>query len=147
MTKILLILAAISAALYLILAVLSWRKHKNARKQVPANCVTQGPAYVWGFVFALIFYYGFPIWWWRYGFQNACKLVFSCIAIAAAIQGVLRYLDVIEVSELGESLAWGLFLSIPVRAIAGIWVANNDRRWRQAIVMKRNAAQAMVADH
>jgi hypothetical protein len=99
MAKTLLILAAISAALYLILAVLSWRKHKNAGKQIPENCTKQNPAYVWGFVFALIFYYGFPIWWWRYGFQNACKLIFSCIAIAAAIQGVLRYLDVIEVSE------------------------------------------------
>ena len=65
----------------------------------------------------------------------------------AAGQGVLRSLDVIEVSEFGESLAWGLFLSIPVRAIAGVWVANNDRRWRQAIVKKRNAAQGMVADH
>jgi hypothetical protein len=147
MAKTLLILAAISGALYLILAVLIWRKHKNAGKQIPENCTKQNPAYVWGFVFALIFYYGFPIWWWRYGFQNACKLIFSCIAIAAAIQGVLRYLDVIEVSELGESLAWGLFLSIPVRAIAGVWVANNDRRWRQAIVLKRNAEQGMVADH
>jgi hypothetical protein len=147
MAKTLLILAAISGALYLILAVLSWRKHKNAGKQIPENYTKQNPAYVWGFVFALIFYYGFPIWWWRYGFQNACKLIFSCIAIAAAIQGVLRYLDVIEVSELGESLAWGLFLSIPVRAIAGVWVANNDRRWRQAIVLKRNAEQGMVAEH
>jgi uncharacterized membrane protein YadS len=147
MAKTLLILAAISAALFLILAVLSWRKHKNARKQVSENCTKQNPAYIWGFVFALIFYYGFPIWWWRYGFQNACKLVFSCIAIAAAIQGVLRYLDVIEVRELGESLAWGLFLSIPVRAIAGIWVANNDRRWRQAIVLKRKSEQGIVAEH
>ncbi len=147
MAKLLLILAASSAVLYLILAVLSWRKHKNARKQVAENCTKQNPAYIWGFVFALIFYYGFPIWWWRYGFQNACKLVFSCIAIAAVIQGVLRYLDVIEVSELGESLAWGLFLSIPVRAIAGIWVANNDRRWRRAIEKKRNAAQGMVAEN
>ncbi len=147
MAKALLVLAAISAGLYLILAVLSWRKHKNARKQIPENSIKQNPAYVWGFVFALIFYYGFPIWWWRYGFQNACKLVFSCLAFAAAIQGVLRYLDVIEVREFGESLAWGLFLSIPVRAIAGVWVANNDKRWRQAIVLKRKAEQGMVAGH
>lgn len=147
MAKPLLILAAISAALYLILAVLIWRKHKNARKKAPENYTKQHPAYVWGFVFALIFYYGFPIWWWRYGFQNACKLVFSCIAIAAAIQGVLRYLDVIEVSEFRESLAWGLFLSLPVRAIAGVWVAINDRRWRRAIVKKRSAAQCTVAEN
>lgn len=147
MAKLLLILAASSAVLYLMLAVLSWRKHKNARKQVPENCTKQNPAYIWGFVFALIFYYGFPIWWWRYGFQNACKLVFSCLAFLAATQGVLSYLGVIEVSEFGEPHALGLLLSIPVRAIAGVWVANNDRRWRRAIEKKRNAAQGMVAEN
>jgi hypothetical protein len=57
----------------------------------------------------------------------------------------LRYLDVIEVSEFGEPHALGLLLSIPVRAIAGVWVANNDRRWRQAIVKKRNAPLGKVA--
>ena len=145
MARILLILTAISVTLYLLLAVTSWLRHSNERKNAPAQAAKPYPAYFWGFAFALVFYYGFPIWWWRYGLRNACKLILACVLIVAATQAILRYAQMIDVDGLGESFAASLFIAVPIRALAGIWVAKNDRRWRNAIVMKRNAARSVVA--
>jgi hypothetical protein len=145
MARILLILTAISVALYLLLAITSWFRHANARKIAPAQAAKPYPAYFWGFAFALIFYYGFPIWWWRYGFRNTCKLILACVLIVAATQAILRYTGTIKVDGIGESFVASLLIAVPIRALAGIWVAKNDRRWRDAILMKRNAARSVVA--
>lgn len=145
MARILLILTAISVALYLLLAVTSWLRHANERKNAPTQATKPYPAYFWGCAFALVFYYGFPIWWWRYGFRNTCKLILACVLSVAAIQALLRYAEMIDVDGLGESIAASLFIAVPIRALAGIWVAKNDRRWRNAIVMKRKAPQSVLA--
>lgn len=139
MARILLILTAISAALYLLLALTSWFRGASERRSVREQAPKSYPAYFWGFAFAVVFYYGFPVWWWRYGFQNACKLILSCILIVAATQAILRYAELVEVDGLGESFAVSLFIAVPIRALAGFWVAKNDGRWRNAIVMERSA--------
>ena len=145
MKKILLTLTIISIALYIALAVISWFRHTKERRSIPAHAKEPYPAYFWGLAFALVFYYGFPIWFWRYGVRNTCKLIIACVLIIATIQAILRYLDVIEVDGLGESIAASLLIALPVRALAGFWVAKNDRRWRNAIVLKRSAARRVVA--
>lgn len=148
MARFLLILTAISAALYLVLASISWFRHTSERRSVPAwtaQATKPYPAYFWGFAFALVFYYGFPIWWWRYGLRNTCKLILACVLTVAVTQAILRYAEMIEVDGLGESFAASLLIAVPIRALAGFWVAKNDRRWRHAIVMKRNAARSVVA--
>lgn len=145
MTRTLLILTAISAGLYLIFAVTSWLRLNSQRRNNPADPTKPYPAYFWGFAFALIFYYGFPIWIWRYGFRNACKLIVACLLVVAAIQAILRHAEMIEVDTLGESLAVSLLIAVPIRALAGFWVAKNDRRWRHAIVVKRSAARHIAA--
>lgn len=145
MTRVLLILTAISTVLYLILAVTSWFRHTNERRNVPVQATKPYPAYFWGFAFALVFYYGFPIWLWRYGIRNTCKLILACVLIVAVTQAILRYADMIKVDGLGKSFAVSLIIAVPIRALAGFWVAKNDRRWRDAIVMKRSAARRVVA--
>lgn len=145
MARILLILTVISTALYLVLAVTSWFRHTSERKSVPAQATKPYPAYFWGFTFAMVFYYGFPIWWWRYGLRNTCKLILACVLIVAVTQAILRYAEMIEVHGLVESFGASLIIAVPIRALAGFWVAKNDRRWRHAIVMKRNAACRVVA--
>lgn len=145
MARILLILTAISVALYFLFAVTSFFKYANARKLAPSQANEPYPAYFWGFAFALIFYYGFPIWWWRYGFRNACKLILTCILLVATTQAILRYLGIIDIDGFGESMATSLLIAVPIRALAGIWLAKNDRRWRSSIVIKRNAARQAVA--
>ena len=145
MARILLILTVISTALYLVLAVTSWFRHTSKRKSVPAQATKPYPEYFWGFTFAMVFYYGLPIWWWRYGLRNTCKLILACVLIVAVTQAILRYAKMIEVDGLVESFGASLIIAVPIRALAGFWVAKNDRRWRHSIVMKRNAACRVVA--
>ncbi len=145
--KIMLVLMAFSAGLYLLFAAASliWRlreRRKNSER-VPGETY---PSYFWGLTFALVFYYGFPVWWWRYGLENTCRLIVSCILAVAALQGLVRYLGLIEVDELGESIAVSLVLAVPVRAVAAFWIAKNDHRWRQGILSKRKAAKLSGAD-
>jgi hypothetical protein len=145
MARILIILTAISAAMYLLIATTSWLRRASERRKVREHVPEPYPAYFWGFAFAVVFYYGFPVWWWRYGLRNTCKLIISCVLIVAAAQAILRYAELIEVDGLGESFAASLLIAVPVRALAGFWVARNDRRWRNAIVIKRGATRGVVA--
>lgn len=145
MGRILLTLTAISIALYTALAAASWLRERSGRKKTSTDTAQPDPAYFWGFVFALVFYYGFPIWWWRYGLRNSFKLIITCIMLVAAAQAILRYAEMIEVEGLAESLAAGLIISVPIRALAGLWVAKNDRRWRNDILIKRNLARRVGA--
>ena len=145
MARTLLILTAISAALYLLLAVTSWVRRVSEKRRVPEQATKPYPAYFWGFAFAVVFYYGFPVWWWRYGLRNSCKLICSCILIVAATQAILLYTEVIDVDGFGESFAVSLLIAVPIRALGGFWLAKNDRRWRNAIVAKRNARTSVVA--
>lgn len=137
MARILLTLTVISAVLYCLLAVVSWTR--QFRKRGKASIAAPFPAYFWGFTFAVFFYYGFPIWWWRYGLRNAIKLVLSCIFLVAATQAILRLTGMIEVNGFAESVGASLFISVPIRALAGFWVARNDWRWRSAILVERKA--------
>jgi hypothetical protein len=91
------------------------------------------PAYVWGFLFTFLFHFGFLLWWWRYGFKKALFVVMVCIVSTALFIELFEYFDWLEVEDLHESLFFGLFFAIPIRAIAGIWVANKDHVWRQSI--------------
>lgn len=145
MGKALLILTGISAVLYLLLASTSWYRGASGKESAREEAPKPSHAYFWGLAFAIVFYYGFPVWWWRYGLQNACKLVISCMLIVAATQAILRNAGLIEVDEFHEAVAFGLLISVPVRSLAGLWVAKNDKRWRNAIVTKRGARRCVVA--
>lgn len=136
MLRITLILTAISAFLYLVFSFMGWfRQATRVRKA--SNPPRR--AYFWGLSFAVLFYYGFPIWWWRYGFWKTMQLLIGCIASGAALQAILRSIGAIEVDDFGESLAMGLLLAVPIRAAAGIWVAGKDAEWRHSIVLKRTS--------
>lgn len=139
MANLLLFLTAISAALYLLVALTSRFRKASERRNVRVQAPKSSPAYFWGFAFVVLFYYGFPVWWWRYGFQNACKLILYCILIVAATQAILRYANLVEVHGLGDSFAVSLLIAVPIRALAGFWVAKNDGRLRNAIVIDRSA--------
>lgn len=140
MAKILLVLTVASVGLYLIVvitAVLRSKTKANNSDQSPKG----RPSYSWGLMYAALFYYGLPVWLWRYGTRNSLKLILSCVLAVAAIQALFRYAGLIEVSDFGESLAFGFICAVPVRAAAGFWVARNDSRWRQAILSRRMAAK------
>lgn len=145
MGKTLLIFTSISAVLYFLLALTSSIRGAGGKKSVREEVLNPSRAYFWGLAFAVVFYYGFPVWWWRYGLQNACKLVISCMLIVAATQAILRYAGLIEVDGFYEAVAFGLLIAVPVRSLAGLWVAKNDKRWRNAIVIKRGARKCVVA--
>tara|TARA_R110002167_G_scaffold12858_1_gene54631 strand:- start:64 stop:387 length:324 start_codon:yes stop_codon:yes gene_type:complete len=101
-------------------------------------------AYFWGLAFAVLFYYGFPVWWWRYGLRNTMQLLGICVVLVVAIQTILRVTGAIEVDNFGESMAVGLIIAIPIRVIAGFWVAKYDAKWRRAILLQRKARMQAV---
>lgn len=102
-------------------------------------------SYVWGLLFALLFYYGFPLWWWRYGFSKTIQLLVGCIVAGAGLQAILRTFELIEVDGLGDSFFVGLLLSMPIRAIAGLWVARRDAEWRSAILERRASRRCAMS--
>ena len=125
-------LAATCAFAYIIFAFKGWSK------QVKNAYLMEQPKkrYFWGLSFAILFYYGFPVWWWRYGFLRSVYLLVVCVGGLAL---ALMALQALGAEEAGQSLGVGLLLSIPVRATAGLWVAHRDEAWRRAIVYKRTA--------
>jgi hypothetical protein len=146
MSKIILTFAVFSAGLYLLLVIASFMGHPPNKKDISDPATELPPSYFWGLMYAALFYYGFPVWLVRYGLENTCKLVFLCILVVAAVQAVFRQSGLIEADGFGESLAYSLLISVPVRAAAGLWVAKNDRRWRQSILNKRKAAKGRGID-
>ena len=149
-----LILAAASALIYLLLAFKGWGKQaQRSSKRVPVDHHRQSEvgerpeqaspdapqrSYVWGLAFAVLFYYGFLIWWARYGLGRAVKLTLACIAMVGLLQLALRSAGMIDIDGIGESIAAGLFIAVPIRAVAGVYVAKHDNSWRRAIVAQRN---------
>ena len=111
--------------LYLLFSLSGWLK------QARGKCSNDAPrrAYFVGLLFAGLYYYGFPIWWWRYGLKTATKLLLACIIVGAILQGMLRAAGLITVRDFGESLGIALLIAVPIRAIAGIWVARRDISW------------------
>ena len=136
MLKIFLVLSGISALLFCVAAFTGWRRRKKSGSAQPRR------AYFWGLMFALLFYYGFPVWWWRYGLRKTLELMLACIVAVMTLQAILRAIGAINVDGLGESFAVGLFLAVPIRAVAGLWVTRRDAEWRSAIILSRKARLA-----
>jgi hypothetical protein len=134
MLKFFLILSAVSTLLYLLFCSASWYRQLRG-----IGCGSGEPrrAYFWGLLFALLFYYGFPLWWWRYGLRKTVEILFVCISAGIVLQALLRLSSAIPVNDLGESIFLGLLLSVPIRAVAGFWVARRDAAWRNAILLRR----------
>lgn len=96
MPKIFLVLASGSALFYSAMAVIDWRGRRT-------ECATENPrAYFWGLLFALLFYFGFPLWWWRYGLRKSIWLMLGCMTPVMAVPAVLRLigLTVMSVTDL-----------------------------------------------
>ena len=136
MQRLVLLLAAAGALLYVLLATRSWLRSRRVPRGPSASA---RPSYIWGFLFAVIFYFGFPLWWWRYGLSKALQLMLVCIGGGMLIQVALRTMDAVEVNGLPGAIAVGLFIAVPIRAVAGLWVARRDASWRAAIVARRDA--------
>lgn len=139
MLKLLIALSSVSAVLYLFLVSKGWLGQIRGAQTSPA---TPERAYFWGLAFVVLFYYGFPVWWWRYGLRNALKLMAACVISVWVILAFLRGIQAVHVRDLGESVAIGLLVAVPVRAATGLWVARNDARWRSAIVAIRTSRKA-----
>ena len=130
-------LSTISVVLYILINRSGWRKRVSGER-------TARSGYYMGLLFAGLYYYGFPIWWWRYGIKTTAKLLLTCIIAGAIFQAVLRVLGVIVVADFGKSFAISMVIAVPIRAIAGAWVARQDTRWREATVEERKIKMPVV---
>jgi hypothetical protein len=131
MLRLMLLFGMVSGAMYLTLVWLDVQR----RRKMPAGSAR--PAYLWGLLFSGLFYYGFPLWWWRYGLRRALFIVIACICAVALILEILKFLDWITIDDQGTLMVLGLMFNMPVRAIAGMWVAKKDLAWRKSIVETR----------
>lgn len=128
MLKLLVGVALASAIFYVLLSGRDWVRRKRGLESADSP----RPAYFIGLLFAIFFYFALPLWWWRYGLSNTIKLIALCIAAAAAgstLIGLTGYSQLMggEVSP----LLLGQLIGVPVRAVAGLWLAKNDERWRR----------------
>ncbi len=132
-------LSAVSVILYVLI------NQSGSQKRASGDSSTRH-AYFMGLLFAGLYYYGFPLWWWRYGIKTTAKLLLTCIIAGAICQAVLRTIGMIVVDDFGKSFAISMLLAVPIRAIAGVWVARHDKCWRDSIVAERKAkSQAVVS--
>jgi len=91
-------------------------------------------SYVWGLLFATLFYFLFPLWWWRYGLWRTLYMICLCVGIKMVIKlsiGASGFVGTLESILLDKTL------SIPIMVGAGLWVARNDREWRRVALLKR----------
>jgi hypothetical protein len=122
-------IAAASIMLFSILLYIWPLKTSSSKRTVPRA--------LWGGLFAAMYYYGLPVWWWRYGLRNALKLVLTCVASTAFLNVTLRMAGWLKAEDVVESLINSMFLAIPIRALAGFWLVRNDERWATSIAAKR----------
>ena len=130
-------LSVVSVVIYIALNQSRWLT------QVRGNAVARR-AYFAGLLFAGLYYYGFPILWWRYGIGTTVKLLVTCIIVGAAFQALLLGFGKGGANDSGKSLVVAMLIAVPIRAIAGIWVARNDGAWRDAIVVQRKTKSKAV---
>ncbi|MEH6504372.1 MAG: hypothetical protein V7682_10790 [Cycloclasticus sp.] len=95
----------------------SWRKKES------------GKAYFIGLLFATLLYYGTPVWLWLYGWRTTLLLIISCIGTVFVIAVIIGIIFSVE-----ETFVIGIFLQVPIRVIAGGWLANNHVRLRSKII-------------
>ncbi len=86
-------------------------------------------AYFTGLMFATLFYYGTPIWLWLYGVKTTLFLILYSIGSAFILAMILG-----AVFGVSEPITIGILLQIPVRVIAGNWLAHNHVRLRSKSV-------------
>ncbi|MDH1430159.1 hypothetical protein N5E89_18075 [Comamonas aquatica] len=138
MLKFFIALSLVSVVLYLLFNARGWLR--SMRRQNDTE--KQPPAYFLGLLFAGLYYYGLPIWLFRYGLNATFRLLLVCVACSALLLVALRILGMVEVEDFVQSLIYGQVAAVPIRAVAGSWVARNDSRWRSAAVQRRSGHAA-----
>ncbi len=129
-------LSVVSVVIYISLSQARWLKQTRGETATRSS-------YFAGLFFAGLYYFGFPILWWRYGIRITVMLLMTCIIASAAFQVLFLELGRGGASDSRSTLAIGMLIAVPIRAIAGIWVARHDKRWRDAIVAQRQAKKVL----
>ncbi len=86
--------------------------------------------FLWGALFAALFYGFLPIGWFRYGFKKALSVLLLC---AVSIFLLALYLC----DDPDDRMLYGLLVAVPIRAIAGLIIAWNDSTWRHRAKERR----------
>jgi hypothetical protein len=66
----------------------------------------------------------------------------SCLTIGALSMLCLRAIGILKIDGLFISLIYGQFVAVPIRVIAGTWLAKNDGKWRRRALGNRSTAAA-----
>jgi hypothetical protein len=140
MFEIFLILSILSMAIYFVINVRPWYRSLKSK----TGDVRTG-SYIMGLLFCGLYYYSLPLLWWRYGLISTIKLILSCVALGALAMFGLRTTGLLKVEDFFDSLFYSQFVAVPIRAIAGTWLARNDMRWRRRAMQGRSASTGTEA--
>ncbi len=127
-------LPTISGAIYITIALIHQKKY---RSRYPENSIPSTKSHIWGLLFATLFFFATPIWWWRYGFWRTLILISTVLGILIIANGSLLANNVVDfIGTFGYRVVRRT-ISIATLVGLGLWVAHNDRNWRQNIISKR----------
>lgn len=128
-------LSIASAVLYLLLNSKAWLRVKRSEKTKDG----EKASYFIGLLFSVLFYYALPIWIWRYGLLATIKIFLICI-ISSSLFFLGFQLMGLQVGGWPDSFFIIQMIQVPVRAVAGGWIAKRDTKLRSSITLKRSIA-------
>lgn len=101
---------------------------------LPGDEAKKTLGFFWGGMFAYLFYVYLFIGWYRYGFKRTFWILIGCLASVMLIPRLL-------VEDSDDLATYSILMAVPVRAIAGAWVARNDCLWRHMTAERRRQAR------
>ena len=114
---------------------LTWHSLRHLRERASGRAEDGKPNFLWGFLFATLYLFGIPLWWWRYGFWRAFVLLLSCVGAGLVLS---LFVQQIPFSDPRAGGALGFSVSnLLFRGIGAYFVAVYDARWREAIRNRR----------
>ncbi|MDH4555709.1 hypothetical protein E8F11_11070 [Pseudomonas sp. BN417] len=117
----------------LILYCFAWLVTPTA-SYLPSDETKNTLSFLWGALFAYLFYAYLFIGWYRYGFKRTFWILIGCLASVVLIPSLL-------VEDSDDLTMYSILMAVSVRAIAGAWVARNDCQWRHMTAESRRQAR------
>jgi len=110
----------ISAVLYLFLYLKPWRRLKLSN----TDSSSPSPNYIIGLSFSIFFYFGLPLWLWRYGWKVTAKIILGCILASLLVPELIDLAIPFDDEE--DKYLFSFFIQSPIRVALAIWLANHD---------------------
>jgi len=110
--------AVFSAALYLIFYLKPWKCSKLDDTSPPL------PNHIIGLSFSIFFYFGLPLWLWRYGWKVTAKIILGCILASLLVPELIDLAIPFDDEE--DKYLFSFLIQSPTRVTIAVWLAKHD---------------------